>query len=86
MYSKTQVCAKIGNKLTESFRSDVGVRQGDNLSPTLFKIYINDLVDYINNTPSTDAVRLGTHRIQDSHGICGEESNNAVHQMHEAPA
>lgn len=30
-------------KLAELFRPSVGVRQGDNLSPNLFKFFVNDL-------------------------------------------
>jgi len=29
--------------LTEELKRQVGVRQGDNLSPNLFKLYLNDL-------------------------------------------
>ena len=29
--------------LTDNFQSFVGVRQGDNLRPTLFKLFINDI-------------------------------------------
>ena len=44
MYKSTSLCVKTDNyTLTENFPSDIGVRQGDNLSPTLFKLFINDL-------------------------------------------
>ena len=33
--------------LTEAFLSIVGVYQGDNLSPNLFNIFLNDIVDQI---------------------------------------
>lgn len=29
---------KLGHKLTDEYRSELGVRQGDTLSPNLFKI------------------------------------------------
>ena len=32
------------------FPLNVGVKQGDNLSPSLFKICVNDLPSYLSNT------------------------------------
>ena len=35
-------CIKIGNNLSEVFHCNIGVRQGENLSPALFAILINE--------------------------------------------
>ena len=44
MYSKNKICVKIDqNERTEYFLSNVGIRQGDNLSPNLFNLTINKL-------------------------------------------
>ena len=43
LYKETESCVQINNFTTTWFRTLQGVRQGDNLSPTLFNIYLNDL-------------------------------------------
>lgn len=56
MYSNTSLCVKVGNMLTNSFDSNIGVRQGDNLSPNLFKIFVNDFISLIKD--DCDPVKL----------------------------
>jgi hypothetical protein len=44
MYNNVNLCVRLeNNERTEYFKSEVGIRQGDNLSPNLFKIILNDL-------------------------------------------
>ena len=49
MYTYSKSCVKIDNCLTYLFSVQLGVKQGDNLIPNLFKIFINDLPDYLDS-------------------------------------
>ena len=48
MYNDLRSSVRINNVMTDSFSVESGVRQGDNLAPTLFTLYINDLIPVIN--------------------------------------
>lgn len=56
MYNNSQSCIRINNHRTDFIPVQLGVKQGDHLSPNLFKIFINDLPLYLAN--SSDPVRL----------------------------
>ena len=43
LYSNAKSCAKVTNCIFRKFESSFGVRQGENLSPLLFSLYLNDL-------------------------------------------
>ena len=47
IYEKTKTCVKLGNNISQFFPCKIGVRQGDNLSPLLFAIYLNDFNDFL---------------------------------------
>ena len=47
MYDNLKICVTLHNYLTNWFSSNVGVRQGDTLSPTLFNLFVNDLATEI---------------------------------------
>ena len=42
MYKNAKSCVKSCDKISDFFSCDMGVRQGENLSPVLFAIYFND--------------------------------------------
>ena len=45
LYDNTLSCVKLNRGLTNSFKSSVGAHQRCNLSPILFNIFINDLIE-----------------------------------------
>ena len=61
MYTNTEFCLKINNLFTDWFHVSGGVRQGDNLSPTLFGLYINDLALHIKEL--NKGIKVGPDRI-----------------------
>ena len=48
-YSSMESCVKFSSGLSDFFKVKVGTRQGDVLSPTLFNLFINDIVDSLND-------------------------------------
>ena len=47
MYQKTKLCVSLNEEQSLLFTSDMGLRQGETLSPVLFSLYLNDLESYI---------------------------------------
>ncbi len=43
MYSNIKSCVMLNNEKSDSFISNMGVRQGENLSPLLFAFYTNNI-------------------------------------------
>ena len=48
LYTSTNARLRLNGNLTAPFDTTSGVRQGDNLSPTLFSLFINDIVSELN--------------------------------------
>ena len=49
LYSNAKSCVTIDSKTSDFFRLNIGVRQGENLSPILFALFLNDMNDYMSN-------------------------------------
>ena len=47
MYKSAKSCVSMNGFLTDNFSCLIGVRQGENLSPLLFSLYLNDLQDFL---------------------------------------
>ena len=58
MYQNIKSCVKLGKDCSDFFNCDIGVRQGENLSPYLFSIFLNDLEEYFieNNIDSLEKI------------------------------
>ena len=57
MDKNDKACIKLGNKITETFLINIGVKQGDNPSPTLFNLYLHDLPELFRHE-TTDPVLI----------------------------
>ena len=42
IYKEAKSCVKLDNTLSDFFSCNIGVRQGENLSPLLFALFLND--------------------------------------------
>ena len=49
IYLNAKACLKLTNIISSSFLCNIGVRQGDKISPLLFSLFINDFKDFIAN-------------------------------------
>ena len=60
MYNEIKSCVTVNGCPSGFFKCQQGVRQGANLSPLLFSVYLNDL-DYFMNTSGCKGLEINIH-------------------------
>ena len=56
MYKLAKSCVSVNSTLTGNFSCKIGVRQGDNLSPLLFSMFLNDIKLFLE--PAHDGLKI----------------------------
>ena len=62
LYSNVKSCVFANGERSQFFENLTGVRQGENLSPLLFSLYVNDLETYLRQN-GTDALNFKDDQI-----------------------
>lgn len=86
MYSNVKSCVIVNQELSDTFMCNMGVRQGEKLSPLLFAFYVNDLqekliehncnyLDFDNNLLNTYLLLPLLIYADDTVLLCNSESN-----------
>ena len=61
LYKQTKSCIAINGQKSEFFHCEIGVRQGENLSPLLFAIFLNDLESFLSQYSSSGGISVLRH-------------------------
>ena len=57
IYKKSKSCVSYNNSKSDFFKSNIGVKQGENLSPILFSLYLNDFSSFLSQRyPGLDSL------------------------------
>ena len=58
LYHNIKTCIRKGNEYSEFFNCEIGVKQGENVSPYLFSLYLNDLETFLgeNNVNGLESI------------------------------
>ena len=56
MYNNIKSCVSVNGVMSSFFESNIGVRQGENLSPFLFAVFLNDLELFLSNNGNLQGV------------------------------
>ena len=73
IYAKAKSCVKTRHGLSQVFVSNVGLRQGGNLLPVLFSLFLNDLKDFFTSN-NVQGLKLPFALVQD---VCLQDIDNS---------
>ena len=62
IYRNIKSCVLVNGNKTDFFISNVGVRQGENLSPLLFNLFLNDLEDFFKHN-NVSGIECNQHQL-----------------------
>ena len=65
MYKNVKSCVMLNGQKTDFFACNTDVRQGENLSPFLFCVFLNDLEDFLGNNCIVNGVECNSHMVED---------------------
>ena len=73
LYSQAKSCVAVNSDYSNFFCSNIGVRQGENLSPILFAMFLNDMKEFMSD------VMTGTPTVaRESYGVGLSESETNI--------
>ena len=64
MYQNIKTCIRKGNEYSDYFNCEVGVKQGENLSPFLFSLYLNDLESFFIENDISSLEKISTESLE----------------------
>ena len=64
MYCQVKMAVRVGGEVGETFMADLGVKQGDPLSPLLFGLFIDRIERFFQTLLPSAGVRLATNIVQ----------------------
>ena len=66
IYANIKSCISANDEFSEYFACDKGVRQGENLSPVLFSLFLNDLYDYFHESNKVHGIICNQHQLDNT--------------------
>lgn len=84
IYEKSQSAVRIGKEKGEWFRTDVGTRQGDPLSPLLFITYLERIMDQVGQNTcgvNINGFLINNLKFADDINLLDEDVSSLQHQL-----